>query len=61
MVQNDLMTDGSQSFWKDKQYLTENKADWYWNQSCGKYYSNGKMKDETQKGKLSREYKVLMA
>jgi hypothetical protein len=54
----DMITDGSNMFWKDKQYLTENKADWYWGWSCGKYYSNGKMKDETIKGQLSREYKI---
>lgn len=58
-VEIDMMTDGSNMFWKDKQYLKENNSDWYWGWNRGKYYSNGEMLDETIRGELEREYNIL--
>ena len=55
-VAQDMMTDGSNMFWQDKRYLTENDADWYWGWKKGKRYSNGKMYDNSIKGDLSLEY-----
>lgn len=57
-VENDVLTDGSTSYWWDKRYFTEKGADWYWGWNKGlRYDSNDNMMyDKHTKGKLELEY-----
>ena len=57
---NDMMTDGTQTYWMDKRYTKENDAEWYWRTSKGKYFSGygDVMRDESIKGLLTTEYKL---
>lgn len=58
---NEMLTDGSGLYWKDKAYYKENDALWYYGQSKGLRYSHndgGKMYDNKIKGDVSLKYRI---
>jgi len=58
----DMLTDGSQMYWRKKRYFHEQDADWYWGKwHKGKRYSyndGGKMYDRSMRGELSLVYEI---
>ncbi len=55
---NDALTDGSQTFWLDKKYYSENDANWRWVWYKGLRWdiNENKMWDKKIKGDLDLEY-----
>jgi len=60
IVERDLLTDGSTSFWMDKKYLNDNNANWYWGWDKGKRFNHNtqKMYDKKIKGRLELQYSI---
>lgn len=57
---NDIMTDGSTMYWRDKAYLKANDALWYDETYQGKHYNHNDqlMIDYSLKGKKELSYKL---
>lgn len=62
-VTMELMTDGSGFYWKDKQYYKENNMEYLAGHETVRglryHYNTGKIEDESIKGLLSLEYKII--
>lgn len=61
IVEMDMISDGSRSYFMDRAYYKENNADWYYDWKDGKKYSHndgGKMWDRKIKGDVDLQYKI---
>ena len=58
LVERDMLTDGSTTFYMDKKYYADNDANWYWGWDKGLKYnmSENKMWDKKIKGELEMIY-----
>lgn len=55
---NDVMTDGSRTYWMDKRYYAEHNANWRWEETRGLRLdlNDRRMYDKKIKGKLDLQY-----
>jgi len=58
LARMDMISDSSQTYWKDKRYYDDNNANWYWGWNKGMRYdlNENKMWDKKIKGELEMEY-----
>jgi len=58
---NDVLTDGSQTYWMDKKYYNDLNANWRWGEHKGLRYdiNNRKMWDNKILGDLSLQYTII--
>lgn len=62
-VMQEIMTDGSGFYWKDKQYYKENEMEYLAGHESFRglryHYNTGMIEDESIKGNLSLAYKII--
>jgi hypothetical protein len=61
LVENDIMSDGSTTYYMDKRYYNENNANWRydWQKGCKLDINDMKMFDKSIKGNLEIEYQLI--